>query len=227
MAKEKKRMSQQNLASGSSPESDALWHQHGIEAVYFQREAHINFWTILGGIAIAVLLTEIDNIIINIQAGRWHILLYALSAILLITVSWVQNVWGTLILKVPTNYINVFLWTINLISLSVMCLYVIHPTIFLGTCAVYSLIAIFIQIFLKKSGAWSIFPEKMIRDLTNTLWFYLAVVLLCIAAVIQLKLMPSQAAEIGWGCFTVVGSVAVVILHHSSMKKERQLFGVP
>ena len=206
--------------------ADAFWQQHGIEDVYF-REAQINFWTILGGITVAALLTQVDNIIINIQSGRWHVLLYAVSAVLLITASWVQNLWGSLILKIRINYVYVLLFTINLISMSVMCLYVTQPTIFLGAIAFFTMITVFLQIFLKKSGGWSIFPEKMIRNLVNTIWFYLVDVLLVIAAVIQLKLMPSQAAEIGWGCITVVGSVAVVILHHFSMQKERQLFGVP
>lgn len=227
MTKEKKRMSQQNLASGSNPETDALWYRHGIEDVYFQREAQVNFWTILGGIAVAALLTQADNIILNIQSGRWHVLLYAVTAVLLITASWVQNLWGCLILKIRINYMYVLLFTINMISLSVMCLYVTQPTIFLGTLAVFALITVFMQIYLKKSGARIIFPEEMIRNIGNTLWFYQAAVLLCIAAAVQLKLVPSQAAEIGWGFITVAGSMAVIILHHLSMKKERQFFGVP
>ncbi len=214
-------------SSSSNKDADALWQQHGIEDVYFQREAQINFWTILGGIAIAALLTQVDNIIINIQSGRWHVLLYAVSAVLLITASWVQNLWGTLILKIRINYVYVLLFMINLISLSVMCLYVTQPTIFIGAIAIFMMSSVFFQIFLKKAGAWIIFPEKVIRNIVNTIWFYLTVVLLCIAAVVQLKLVPSQAAEIAWGFIALVGSIAGVILHHFSMKKERQLLNVP
>ena len=45
--KEKKKSSKKEF------NSDSLWTQRGIEDVYFLREAQVNFWSILGGIAVA------------------------------------------------------------------------------------------------------------------------------------------------------------------------------
>lgn len=40
-----------------------LWGTHGVEDVYYQRDAQVTFWTVLGGIAVAALLTQITNLI--------------------------------------------------------------------------------------------------------------------------------------------------------------------
>jgi len=40
-----------------------LWGTHGLDAVYFQREAQVNFWTVLGGLAMEALLTQLSPLL--------------------------------------------------------------------------------------------------------------------------------------------------------------------
>lgn len=206
---------------------DSLWNQHGLEDVYIQREAQVNLWTVLGGIAAAALLTQISNLAAEIQAGRWYLILYGLTAILLIASSWVQNLWGSILLKMQVNYIYVLLWLMNMFSLSIMCLYVTKPAVFLAACATILLTTLLFQIYLMKSGAWDIFTPQMVKDIKITLWSYCVIMVLCCCAVIQLTLYPSITGEIGWGVFATFTSTGAVIMHNFGMKKERQHFNIP
>jgi len=47
------------------------WITHGIEDIYFQREAQVNFWTVLGGLAMAALLTQLSPLLREIQNTRF------------------------------------------------------------------------------------------------------------------------------------------------------------
>ena len=208
-------------------ERATLWTRHGIEDVYFQREAQVNFWTVLGGIAVAALLTRITDLFAEIQMGRWHLLLYALTAILLIAASWVQNLWGSIILKMQVHYLYVLLWLMNMVSLSVMCLQVTNPSVFFAACGAVILFTLCFQLYLMKSGAWAIFTAERIKAIKATLWIYLLFMSLCFAAAATLFAYPSVIAEIGWGIFALLASTAAVVMHHFSMKQERKEIGIP
>ena len=47
------------------------WVSRGVDSVYFQRETQVAWWTILGGIAVAALLTEVDSVIMAVKDQRW------------------------------------------------------------------------------------------------------------------------------------------------------------
>ena len=73
-----------------------LWSIHREESVFFQREAQVNFWTVLGGLAVAALLTQLSPLLVEIKADRWYLFLYAISSILILGLSWVQTAWGVI-----------------------------------------------------------------------------------------------------------------------------------
>jgi len=51
-----------------------LWAMHGEESVYFKREAQVNFWTVLGGLAMAALLTQLSPLLEQLRQGRWYLI---------------------------------------------------------------------------------------------------------------------------------------------------------
>jgi len=225
--KTKNKNDRQGSSMKEEQERDALWVRHGIEDVYFQREAQVNFWTVLGGIAVAALLTRITDLFAEIQMGRWHLLFYALTAILLIAASWVQNLWGSIILKMQVRYLYVLLWLMNMVSLSVMCLQVTNPSIFFAACGAVILFTLCFQLYLMKSGAWVVFTAERIKAIKNMLWIYLVFMFLCFAAAAHLSAYPSVPVEIGWGVFALLASTAAVVMHHFSMNRERKEIGIP
>jgi hypothetical protein len=55
------------------------WQARGVDDVYFQRDAQVTWWTILGGIAVGALLTQLPDVISQTQSGRWWLVLYFLA----------------------------------------------------------------------------------------------------------------------------------------------------
>jgi hypothetical protein len=208
-------------------EGDVLWKRHDIEDVYYQREGQVNFWTILGGIAVAALLTQITNLFEGIQMGRWHLLLYFLASIILIVNSWVQQFWGSLVLRVRLTMLHSFLMLMNLIFLAVLCLQATKPLAFFAASESYILSALFIQIYLMKSGAWVVFSPERISGIKTILWIYLAFMVLWLGAVADLFWYPSAMAEVGWGIIAVLASVSAMVMQHYGMEKERKELGIP
>ena len=47
------------------------WISRGVDSVYYQRETQVAWWTILGGIAVAALLTEVDSVFLAVRNQRW------------------------------------------------------------------------------------------------------------------------------------------------------------
>jgi hypothetical protein len=85
-------------AGSADPPPSSPWQVRGIEDVYYQREAQVTWWTILGCIAAGALLTQLQDVVAQAQSGRWSPVLYFLATALIIVISWVQTVWGVIAL---------------------------------------------------------------------------------------------------------------------------------
>jgi hypothetical protein len=216
-----------DISSSEERSRTALWMRHGIEDVYFQRDAQVNFWTILGGIAVAALLTQMSSIIEKIQMGHWYLLFYLLISITLIVNSWVQNLWGGLILRMQVTMLHTLLVLIDLICLAIICLQVTNPLVFFVACGFFVLFSLFIQVYLMKSEAWVVFTSERIKKIKVVLRVNLVFMILCFVAVAHLFFYPSVAAEIGWGIFALLASISAMVMQHYGMKQERKELGVP
>jgi len=225
--KAKNKSAQREPAVIDNKEKDDLWKQHGLEDVYFQRGAIVNFWTVLGGITVAALLTQLANLINEIQKGRWHLLLYFLTAVMLIVHSWVQNLWGGLVLRVKVTMLHTFILLMDLICLAAMCLQVTNPLIFFAAGGFYILFAMFLIIYLMRSGAMVDLTPERVEGNKTTLWTFLVFMILCFGAVANLFWYPSMNAEIGWGFFSLLASIAAMLMHNQGMKQERKDLGIP
>jgi hypothetical protein len=225
--KAKKTGPQKPTLTNEGNEGATLWTRHGMEDVYFQRDAMVNFWTVLGGIAVAALLTQMSNLIEGIQRGRWYLLLYFVTSIMLIVNSWVQQFWGSLVLRLRLTMLHSFLTLTNLTSLAILCLQVTKPLAFFAACGCYILFALFIQLYAMKSGAWIGFTPERIKGIKTTLLIYMVFMVLCFGAAANLFWIPSVAAEVGWGVFAILATFAAMVMQHYGMEQERQELGIP
>jgi hypothetical protein len=205
----------------------SLWTTHREESVYFQREAQVNFWTVLGGLAMAALLTQLSPLLKEIQAGRWYLLLYFVTSILVIANSWVQTSWGSLVLKWPISILGTILSLFFGLVQSIQCLLVTNPAGWLAATAGIVLLTVAIQVHFEKSGAWQVFSPASVKRFKFTNRIYLFLMFICLAGAFQLYRYPSQLAEAVWGFVALAFSVAALYLQHQGMQEEKKELGIP
>lgn len=204
-----------------------LWASHGLEAVYFQRESLVNFWTILGGIAAGALLTQLAPLVREIASGRWYLVFFFLGSFLTIVNSWVQSVWGSLVLRWRISIPSTLVFFGGLFCLSIQSLMVINPAGWMLATMGVVLFAILVQINFSKSGARLVLPVELTSGYKPVLWLYGIYCLLCLAGAIHLYWADSVSAEIGWGVFALVNSVIALVIQHKGMEKERRVLNIP
>ncbi len=204
-----------------------LWATHGAEDVYFQREAQVNFWTVLGGLAMAALLTQLSPLMQELQKSRWYLLLYLVASILVLANSWVQTSWGSLVLKWPISITTTVIMLFQMLFHSIQCLLVTNPSGWLAATAGIILFALFNQFYFEKSGAWKVFSPVFIKRFKFDNLVYSFFILLCLAGAFQMYLYPSQIAEMVWGFAVLFLSFMALYMQHKGMQQEKCELGIP
>jgi hypothetical protein len=204
-----------------------LWTSHGKEDVYFQREAQVNFWTVLGGLAMAALLTQLSPLLQEIRASRWYLLLYLVASILVLANSWVQTSWGSLVLKWPISIVTTIIMLFQMLTQSIQCLLVTNPSGWLAATAGLILFALFNQFYFEKSGAWGIYSPESIKQYKFVNGVYLFLMLICLAGAFQLYWYPSHIAEMVWGLVALFFSIMSLYMQYKGMQMEKKKLGIP
>jgi len=204
-----------------------LWASHGVEDVYFQREAQVNFWTVLGGLAMAALLTQLSPLVKEVQQSRWYLLLYLVASILILANSWVQTSWGSLILKWPISIATTVIVLFQMLFHSIQCLLVTNPSGWLAATAGIVVFSILNQLYFRISGAWKVFPPDSIKRFNFNNIVYSFLVLLSLAGAFQLYRYPSWIAEMVWGFVVFFLSIIALFMQHKGMQLEKRELGIP
>jgi len=225
--KAKKTGPQKPTLTKEGHEGATLWTRHGMEDVYFQREAQVNFWTVLGGLAMAALLTQLSPLLQELRASRWYLLLYLVASILVLANSWVQTSWGSLAMKWPISIVTTIIMLFQMLAQSIQCLMVTNPSGWLAATAGIILFALFNQLYFEISGAWEVYsPESTKRyKFTNAVYFIL--MLICLAGAFQLYRYPSHIAELVWGFVVVFLSIMALFMQYTVMQVEKKMLGIP
>ncbi len=214
----------------TSPRTDPslhLWATHQEESVYFQREAQVNFWTVLGGLAMAALLTQLSPLLVELRAGCWHLLLYLIASILVLASSWVQTAWGSLVMKWPISIFTTVTTLFGMLVQSIQCLLVTNPAGWLAATAGVIFFALLVQVYFARSQAWSVFPKEFIKRFRANNIAYVFFLLLCLGGAAQLYLYPSLLAETAWGVVVVVLAIAALVMQHKGMQQEKRALDIP
>lgn len=204
-----------------------LWAKHREESVFFQREAQVNLWTVLGGLALAALLTQLSPLLKEIQNSRWYLVLFFLSSVLIIASSWVQTAWGSLVLKWPISILGTLINLFGMFAQAIQCLLVTNPAGWLLATAGIVLFVSFIQIYFERSGARKVFSDaskKRFKITDAVYWFFLVV---CLGGAYQLYYYPSATAEEVWGFVVFTFSILALVMQHKGMQQEKKELGIP
>ncbi|MEW6093520.1 MAG: hypothetical protein AB1531_06095 [Chloroflexota bacterium] len=204
-----------------------LWATHREESVYFQREAQVNFWTVLGGVTLAALLTQLAPLLEEIRAGRWYLLFFLVTSILILATSWVQTSWGSLVLKWPISIATTVIVLFQMLVQSIQCLLVTNPAGWLAATGGIIVFALFNQLYFEKSGAWKVFPPEFIRRFKFNNRLYAFFMVICLAGAFQLFRYPSRTAEMVWGFACLFLSILALYLQHRGMLEEKKVLGIP
>lgn len=206
--------------------TEKLWVRRGAEDVAFQREAQVTWWSVLGGIAVAALLTELDSLPVAFRSGRWYVALYFLSTCLVIVNSWVQTAWGSLILKWPLSIsTSISLFFLG-ISMSVAALNITRPALWYAAMSVVLLTGLYNQLVFTKNHAWVALSADLVGKVHASAWMYVAMTVFGIVSSIYLALRPSPGAETGWGITAFVITVFTLIRQHFEMIEEKRRMGI-
>ena len=205
---------------------EKLWTVRGTEDVFFQREAQITWWSVLGGIAVAALLTKLDTLPLAFRLGQWHIALYFLATCLVIVNSWVQTAWGSLILKWPISISTSLSLFFLGISLAVAALNITQPVVWYAAMSVVLLTGLFNQVVFSKSHAWVAFSAELFNQTRTSAWIYVTMTGFAIAYTIYLVLRPGTLAEIIGAIIALLVSVFTLIRQHLEMVEEKRKMGI-
>lgn len=123
--------------------------------------------------------------------------------------------------------LHTFILLMNLICLAILCLQVTNPLIFFAAGGSYVLFAILLIIYLMKSGAMVDLTPERIKGNKTTIWIFLVFMALCFGAAADLFWYASVIAEISWGVFALLASIAAIVMEHYGIKQERKELGIP
>lgn len=207
--------------------TDQLWVIHREESVYFQREAQVNFWTVLGGLAVAALLTQLSALWQAVLASRGYLLLFLVASVLILATSWVQTSWGSLVLRWPISIYTTVVMLFQMLAQSVQCLLITNPAGWLAATAVLIGFALMVQLYFDRSGAWTVFPDEFTRRFRINSLVYLVFMLICLVGAYQLYRYPSRTAETIWGIVVVCLSSLALFMQHRGMQEEKRALKIP
>ena len=205
----------------------SIWSLRGMEDVYFQREAQVNFWTVMGGLQLAVLLTQAGALWVQLQLGRWYLSLYLLASLLIIALMWASTSWGSLVLKWTVNVPTIITSFFGNFAMAIACLLIINPAGWFLGLAIAAIGNWLHQYLFYRLGAWETFSAGMIKQLKTNLWVYGLWPLVCIAGALHLYLAPSSIAEGIWGGIILIVVINALYRQHLGMEREKKELGIP
>lgn len=219
--------SQQSSPTLREPVSGKMWALRGIEDVYFQREAQVTWWTVLGGLSVGAVLTRLDSLPEAIANGRWYYLCYCLAILLVIVNSWVQTAWGSLILKWPLSIPTSLIYSFQGIAMAVAGLSITNPVLWYGSMVVVLLTAVLNQLSFAMMHAWATLPRPLVDRAKSSIRIYFAFLVYTIVATIALALWPGKILEMSLGLFALVTAIFALVWQHLGMLEEKQQLNVP
>jgi hypothetical protein len=205
----------------------SLWAMHGMEDVYFQRESQVNFWTVMGGLQVAALLTQTGVLWEQMQMGRWYLFLYLLTALLIIALMWASTAWGSIVLKWTVNIPSIITDFFGNFAMAIACLLIVNPAGWFLSLAIAAIGNWLHQFLFYRSGAWAHFSAEMNKQLKANLRVYGLWPLLCFAGAIHLYLAKSAIAETVWGVIVLIVLIDALFRQHRGMERERKELGIP
>jgi hypothetical protein len=219
--------SRNSSAPSTKNEAEKLWRIHGEEDVSFQRQAQVTWWSVLGGVAVAALLTQLEPMTAAVRNGKWYTTLFFVATCLIMINSWVQTSWATIVLRWPiliSTSIGLFF---GVVSLSLAALNITRPAIWFTAIFFVAGFGVYNQLFFIKNRSWVTLTPETEKRARSTIKLYCFLLLLLLVGAILLFLYPSAIMEMFWALFALVVSIFALIWQDIGMKLEKKELGVP
>ncbi len=203
------------------------WRERGSEDAWYQRQAQTTWWSVLGGIAIGIIVTQINLVIASLKTPQWYTGLYCVATLLVIAYSWVQTSWGSLVMKWPITILGSLCVMLSNISLAFAALNLSNPLNWMISLTVAALSSFFIQLNFFRSGSWDVFPKEKQRGYKTSLFAYAGLVVVVAGFTVHMALVPTHAVFILYGIVSVVISIGLLVWQHMAMETEKSELGIP
>jgi hypothetical protein len=226
-AKKKKALTAKNPPVAAEQKSDSLWSMRGMEDVNLQRAAQLNLWTVLGGLQVAALFTQVGSVWEQLQAGRWYVFVYALNSLLIIALVWSASFWDSVVLKWTVTVPTILTQLFGNFFLGITCLLIVDPAGWFLALAISATCNGFHNILLSRSGAWEIVSPKMLETRRANLWVENLWPLLAYAGAVHMYLVPSVLVQSIWGVIALAIIIEGLFRQHHDMKRDRKELGIP
>lgn len=207
--------------------TEKYWRTHGEEDVAFQRQAQVTWWSVLGGVAVAALLTQLEPLLSTVRAGKWYFLLFFIATCLVMVNSWVQTAWASIVLKWPiliSTSIGLFF---GVVSLSIAALNITRPAYWYSAIFFVAGFGVYNQLFFMKNRSWVTLTPGTVKRARTSIAAYGALLILLLIASILLFLYPTTEMETIWAVFAVAAAILTLIWQDIGMKLEKKELGVP
>ncbi len=207
--------------------TEKYWRTHGEEDVAFQRQAQVTWWSVLGGVAVAALLTQLEPLLSTVRAGKWYFLLFFIATCLVMVNSWVQTAWASIVLKWPiliSTSIGLFF---GVVSLSIAALNITRPAYWFTAIFFVAGFGVYNQLFFMKNRSWVTLTPGTVKRARTSIAAYGALLILLLIASVLLFLYPTTIMETIWAVFAVTAAILALIWQDIGMKLEKKELGVP
>ncbi len=203
------------------------WRSRGIEDTSYQRQAQTTWWSVLGGIAIGILVTQISPVLDALKTAQWYTLLYFLATLLIVTYSWIQTSWGSLILRWPITIAGSLSLLVTTMACAFASLNLNDPPAWMTALTVAAFSSFFMQFYFFITGAWDVFSVDKRRRYKNSLWAYAGLSLAVTGFTVHLFLKPTQTNFIIYGVISLVFSIGLLVWQQIGMDVEKREMRVP
>lgn len=213
------------VAAGEKPTS--LWSKRGTEDVNFQRGAQVTLWSIMGGLQVAALLTQVDNLWEQLQAGRWYLSIFLIDTLLIITLIWALSSWQSLILKWTIDIPTILTQFLGNFVLAITCLLVANPAGWSLSLAISATCNWLHNFLLSKTGAWEPASPEIVKRLKANLLVFSIWPLLAYAGAIHMFFVPSMLIQAIWGMVAFAIIIEGLLRQQKDINRDRKELGIP
>jgi hypothetical protein len=202
------------------------WAKRGEEDINYQRQAQLAWWTLLGGIAVAALLTQAEILWVSVQSGHWYYIFYFFATCFVIVNAWVQTSWGALVLRWPITVPTSIMIFFGCLALSIAALNITRPWIWYASITLVLIFSQLMQYTFKNKQAWVALPQEAIRRAKVGIIMYWFFVFVTFGSCIFLLLIKKTWIEIAWSVLALVLSSLALYWQHAGMQEEKKRMGI-
>lgn len=200
---------------------ERMWQKRSDDDVAYQRQAQLTWWTLMGGIALGALLTQVDLLLEQTRMGNWHFFFYFFATCFVIVNSWIQTSWGALVLFWLISVVSSLILFFGNLSCSIGALSITDPRRWFLSMAGVVFFAVLMQFHFKKQKGWITLTQDAIKHAKMGIVVYSGLIILLLAIAVLLSVFQFKWFEILCGIIALLISSLALYWQHLGMQREK------